>query len=136
MAAIKPHLAQEGETTKLQREYWRCSGSSGLGDVEACPAPEEIAQEAHAELMNVAWIRQAIIEKMGDRKIWIEYDNDGTPAIAIDRPVEAHPGTLPRVARLRPSSAGPPRWVPRASVCPQVRTSWVGRVQELRRGSR
>jgi len=87
MAAIKPHLAQEGETTKLQREYWYCSGSSGLGDVEACPAPEEIAQEAHAELMNVAWIRQAIIEKMGDRKIWIEYDNDGIPAIAIDRPV-------------------------------------------------
>jgi hypothetical protein len=92
MAAIKPHLAQEGETTELQSRYWECSGSgsalNGLGDDgETCPAPEEIAQEAHAELMNVAWIRQALIEKMSDRKIWIQYDVDGTPSIAISKPV-------------------------------------------------
>jgi hypothetical protein len=89
VAAIKPHLAQEGENTALQRDYWRCAGGgglSGLGD-EVCPAPEEIAQEAHAELMNVSWIRQALIEKMAGRKIWIEYDSDGMPAIAIDKPV-------------------------------------------------
>jgi hypothetical protein len=89
MAAIKPHLAQEGESSAKQREYWRCAGGglAGLDDAEVCPAPEEIAQEAHAELMNVAWIRQAIIEKMEGRKLWIQYDNDGTPSIAIDRPV-------------------------------------------------
>lgn len=88
MAAIKPHLAQEGETSALQREFWRCSGGGGLGDAaEVCPAPEEIAQEAHAELLNVAWIRQALTLKMAERKIWIEYDADGMPAIAIDKPV-------------------------------------------------
>jgi len=86
VAAIKPHLAQDGETSDLQRRYWGCA--SGLGDAEGevCPAPEEIAQEAHAELLNVAWIRQALVLKMQDRKIWIAYDKDG-PSIAVDKPV-------------------------------------------------
>jgi hypothetical protein len=88
VAAIKPHLAQDGETSELQSRYWECAGSA-LGDLagEVCPAPEEIAQEAHAELLNVAWIRQALVEKMQGRKIWIQYDRDGEPSIAVDKPV-------------------------------------------------
>jgi hypothetical protein len=88
VAAIKPHLAQDGEASDLQRRYWGCAGGSGLSDAEGevCPAPEEIVQEAHAELLNVAWIRQALLLKMQDRTVWIQYDKDG-PSIAVSKPV-------------------------------------------------
>lgn len=89
MAAIKPHLAQDGENTELQRRYWSCSqGLSGLSEGEVCPSPEEIAQEAHAELMNVAYIRQALTDGMVERMLGIEYEQDGSPVITIDKPVE------------------------------------------------
>jgi hypothetical protein len=97
MAAIKPHLARDGENTPLQNAYWECAGGpasfEGLGDeaAEACPAPEEIAQEAHAELLNVAWIRSALTNGIRERKIWVAYDSDGMPAIAIDKPVAGPP---------------------------------------------
>jgi len=89
MAAIKPHLALDNEASESQKEYWRCS-SSGLGDVgdDACPTPQEIANEAHAELMNTAWIRSALIERMQGRQLWIEYDNNNEPSIAIDQAVK------------------------------------------------
>lgn len=88
MSAVKPHLDQEGENSELQRKYWTCTGSgSGLGDIEeSCPAPEEIVQEAHAELLSVAWIRESLIEKFQNRQIWIEY-SDNVPRIAVSRPV-------------------------------------------------
>lgn len=88
MAAIKPHLARDGESTEDQRAYWRCTseGLAGLEAGEVCPAPQEIANEAHAGLMNTAWIRSALIERMQGRKIWITYGKNDEPAIAIDSP--------------------------------------------------
>ena len=97
MAAIKPHLAQDDENSEEQKAYWRCSsaGLAGLGQGEVCPSPQEIANEAHAELLNTAWIRKALIERLLGRdkepshppaKIWIEYDKDGEPTIATNRP--------------------------------------------------
>jgi len=91
MAAIKPHLAQDDEASYAEKAYWRCSsaGSAGLGDADAvCPTPQEIAGQAHAELMGTAWVRAALIERMQGRKIWIDYDSDGEPSIAIDKPVQ------------------------------------------------
>lgn len=92
MAAIKPHLALDDEASDEQKTYWRCSSSesglSGPGDDETCPSPVEIANEAHAELMNTAWIRKALVQRMGDRKIWIKYDSDNVPSIAVSSPVK------------------------------------------------
>jgi hypothetical protein len=87
MAAIKPHLAYE-ESTEEERAYWRCSseGLEGLGEGETCPTPQEIVNEAHAGLLNTAWIRKALIERMRGRQLWIAYDKNDEPTIVIDRP--------------------------------------------------
>lgn len=87
MAAIKPHLALDDENSEQQNAYWRCASDSGLGAAEGeiCPNPNEIANEAHAELLNTAWIRSALIERMQDARIWIEYEK-GEPVIAISSP--------------------------------------------------
>lgn len=87
MAAIRPHLALDDENSESQSAYWGCN-SGGLGDAaeDICPSPQEIVNEAHAELMNTAWIREALIERLQDKKIWVEYDK-GVPTIAINRPV-------------------------------------------------
>ena len=87
MAAIKPHLALDNENSAKQNRYWRCTseGLEGLGDGEVCPAPAEIANEAHAELMSMAWLREALVKRMTGSKLWIEYV-EGVPTIAIDQP--------------------------------------------------
>lgn len=89
MAAIKPHLARDADISEEQRAYWRCSREgnfSGLGAVDVCPAPQEIANEAHAGLMNTAWIREALVKRLAGAKIWINYDKNGEPTIATDHP--------------------------------------------------
>ncbi|MFQ5339912.1 MAG: hypothetical protein ACE5F6_00040 [Anaerolineae bacterium] len=88
MAAIKPHLARDGENTEEQREYWRCTseGLAGLGADKVCPTPQEIANEAHAGLLNTAWVRKALVLQIQGRTIWIAYGKNDEPVIAISHP--------------------------------------------------
>jgi hypothetical protein len=110
MAAIKPHLAQDEESTEQQRAYWRCSengnGFSGLGEGEVCPAPQQVVQEAHAGLMNTAWIREALVRRMQGRKIWIAYDKKDEPTIAIDWPPPKGPAWNPSGGAKRTTILG------------------------------
>jgi hypothetical protein len=67
MAAIKPHLAEEDETTPEESAYWSCSGGvDGLGrtDPDLCPTPQEVLEHSHAGLLAVAWIRQPLTDQI------------------------------------------------------------------------
>jgi len=69
MAAIKPHLAEDGQTTRTQAEYWNCAAEGeeeGLAAARQglCPTPKEVIEQTHAGLLQVAWTRQPLVEQM------------------------------------------------------------------------
>jgi len=84
MAAILPHLAQPGETTKLEKEYWRCSSSGLEGPSVLCPTPQQVVDQSHANLLTIAWTRKVILEQLAGAIITPKYDGDDV-ILAIDK---------------------------------------------------
>jgi hypothetical protein len=89
MAAIKPHLALEDETSELEERYWGCgSKGRGLGDAadNLCPTPAEVIDQSHAELLTVAYTRKIIAEQLVGRTITPIYRAKEV-VLAIDEPI-------------------------------------------------
>lgn len=80
MAAILPHLEQEYETTPDERRYWQCVTEAqeqgmSLGEYRPdCPTPDAIIDQAHAQLLQVAWTRRIIVEQLQGKTIRPFYD--------------------------------------------------------------
>jgi len=78
VAAILPHLELEHETTPDERRYWQCvtqAQEQGLSQiVPDCPTPDAIIDQAHAQLLQVAWTRRIIVDQLRDRTIRPYYD--------------------------------------------------------------
>lgn len=81
MSAIKPHLAQEDETTPEESAFWECSaGLDALerGDIEACPTPQEVLENSHAGLLGTAWIRKPLVDQMMEGLVIEVHEIKGT----------------------------------------------------------
>lgn len=80
MAAILPHLEHDDETTETEQLYWQCvtrAREQGLGQVDPiCPSPQTVIDQAHSQLLNIAWTRKIIIEQLKGRVIQPWYDGN------------------------------------------------------------
>jgi hypothetical protein len=115
MAAILPHLAEEDETTELQSRYWECAAGSALGslDEESCPTPEAVAQEAHAGLLNTAWLRKVIRDGIQGAKISISTKGRGSQIEYVVKTDRLAPG---------------PTWNPYAPPSQATLLSWTSKM--------
>ena len=71
MSATLPHLELDDETTELQSKYWGCENTSGLGEAPdaLCPTPQSVVGQSHAKLLNLAYMRQVVIEQLSGKNI-------------------------------------------------------------------
>jgi len=107
VAAIVPHLEQEGETTELQERYWACRaharerGLGGLGAGELpfiCPTPQAVVDQSHAGLLDMARMRQILSDQMRGRVLSVGYRGDGEVVLSMDEPIsgpEWNPSAIP-----------------------------------------
>lgn len=92
MAAIKPHLAEDGENTELQEDYWACAseGLDGLGRAEQpdvlCPTPQAVVDQSHASLLTVAYTRKTVVDQLRGRTITPGYKG-GKVVLFIDESI-------------------------------------------------
>jgi len=90
MAALKPHLAEDGQTTELEEQYFECrSHSDGLGrmdDDPLCPTPEAVIDQSHAGLMQDVYTREVIREELEGAQIHPSYKGRNV-VLRVDRPV-------------------------------------------------
>lgn len=68
MAAILPHLEVPDEASDVERAYDMCVGTingSTLGeDAPSCPSPSAVLADAHAGLLGLVFVRDAVREMM------------------------------------------------------------------------
>jgi len=89
MAAIVPHLEQEGETTELQERYWACKnrGLAGVDDDLLCPTPQAVVNQSHAGLLDMARMRQILADQMQGRTLSLGYRKDGEVVLTMDKAI-------------------------------------------------
>jgi len=114
MAAIIPHLEVPGDVTAIERAYDMCVGSlSGpnLGeDHHACPAPQSVLADAHAGLLGMVFVRDAVFESLKGLQFIVRPGNvEGKDTkkvfLVLDRPIGPgpawNPATNPDVSQYK-----------------------------------
>jgi hypothetical protein len=70
MAAILPNLEVPEDISILEREYSKCASSmhgATLGENSpSCPSPDTVIAEAHAGLLNMVFVREAVEQSLID----------------------------------------------------------------------
>jgi len=68
MAAILPHLAVLEDNTEIERAFDVCTGNlNGLGEGEICPSPAAVLADAHAGLLGMLFVREAVEQSLAGR---------------------------------------------------------------------
>lgn len=114
MAAIIPHLEVPTDTTPVERAYDMCVGSlsgESLGeDHPACPAPQSVLADAHAGLLGMVFVRQAVFDSLEGLQFTVQPGNaQGKDAkkvfLVLDRPIGPgpawNPATNPDVSQYK-----------------------------------
>jgi len=114
MAAIIPHLEVPSDVTAIERAYDMCVGSlSGpnLGeDHHACPAPQSVLADAHAGLLGMVFVREAVFDSLKDLQFIVRPGNaEGKDTkkvfLVLDRPIGPgpawNPATNPDVSQYK-----------------------------------
>jgi hypothetical protein len=120
MAAILPHLAVEEDVTDLERAYDVCVTSlkgPRLGaDSPACPSPNAVIAEAHAELLKMTFVRQVIEEGFHGRNFEVRAGNrQGKEMKSVFIVLTKNPNA-PEGSPEREGTVGPgPAWNPASS---------------------
>jgi len=83
MAAILPHLAQEGETTELERRYWDCQAQGLEAPDILCPTPQQVINQSHANLMTLAWTRKVVFQQLQGVTISPKYDQEKKDSVVL-----------------------------------------------------
>ena len=104
MAAILPHLAERGETSPIERQYYQCvtslAGQSLGQDAPHCPAPNEVLAQAHAGLLTMTYVRSAVEASLAGRAFRVQNgDASGLRTrdvfLILDGPIGSQPAWNP-----------------------------------------
>lgn len=104
MAAILPHLEVLRDVTPIERAYDMCVGTlsgENLGeDHPACPTPEAVLADAHAGLLGMVFVREAVLQSLQTNQFVVHPGNStGTDPrnvyMVLDRPVGFGPAWNP-----------------------------------------
>lgn len=110
MAAILPHLAEPDETTPIERAFDRCSGPHTLGDAQACPTPDTVVADAHAGLLQMTFVREAVAQSLVGKSFEVRAGNaQGKDTrnvyLVLDEPIGPgpawNPATNPNVRQYK-----------------------------------
>jgi hypothetical protein len=114
MAAIIPHLEVTTDVTPLERAYDMCVGSlagDSLGeDHPACPSPQSVLADAHAGLLGMVFVRDAVFESLRDLQFTVQPGNAQSKDtkkvyLVLDRPIGYgpawNPATNPNVRQYK-----------------------------------
>lgn len=79
MAAILPHLAQPDEASEIERAYNDCVTSlygPGFGEsAESCPSPQQVLADAHAGLLTMTFVRDAVYNGLQGKQFDVQLGN-------------------------------------------------------------
>jgi hypothetical protein len=104
MAAIIPHLEVPDQATPVERAYDMCVGSlagESLGeDHPACPAPQSVLADAHAGLLGMVFVRDAVFESLTGLQFTVQPGNAQAKDtkkvyLVLDRPIGPGPAWNP-----------------------------------------
>jgi hypothetical protein len=104
MAAIIPHLEVPHDASPIERAYDMCVGTmSGayLGeDHPACPAPDAVLADAHAGLLGMVFVRDAVFESLRSKQFVVHagniHDKDTRNVyLVLDQPIGPGPAWNP-----------------------------------------
>jgi hypothetical protein len=104
MAAIIPHLEVTEDITPIERAYDMCVGSldgDEFGeDHPACPAPQAVLSDAHAGLLGLVFVREAVFESLQDLQFTVHPGNikdkdTRNVYLVLDRPIGPGPAWNP-----------------------------------------
>lgn len=114
MAAIIPHLEVPEDATPIERAYDMCVGTlngPSLGeDQAACPSPNAVLSDAHAGLLGMVFVRDAVFESLQNLQFTVQPGNaQGADAkkvyLVLDRPIGPgpawNPATNPNVRQYK-----------------------------------
>lgn len=114
MAAIIPHLEVPDDASPVERAYDMCVGSlngESLGeDQPACPAPQAVLADAHAGLLGMVFVREAVFESLNGLQFVVHagnaQDKDTKKVyLVLDRPIGPgpawNPATNPEVQQYK-----------------------------------
>jgi hypothetical protein len=104
MAAIIPHLEVTEDVTAIERAYDMCVGSMNgayLGeDHPACPAPSAVLADAHAGLLGMMFVRDAVIRSLETKQFVVRPGNvhgkdPSNVYVVLDQPIGPGPAWNP-----------------------------------------
>ncbi len=104
MSAIIPHLEVQTDVTPLERAYDLCVGTMNgafLGENNpACPSPNAVLADAHAGLLGMVFVRDAVFESLKTKQFIVQPGNkDGKDArnvyLVLDQPIGPGPAWNP-----------------------------------------
>ena len=78
MSAIIPHLEHPEDTTRIEKQFYRCvagepvSGSGHFADASVCPSPQEIVARDHQELLAMVYVRNAVEQALAGRAFTVQ----------------------------------------------------------------
>lgn len=79
MAAILPHLEQPGEASDAEKAYDSCVSSlhgPDLGESHpSCPAPDQVLSDAHAGLLTMVFVRDAVFDSLQGKQFAVRPGN-------------------------------------------------------------
>jgi hypothetical protein len=114
MAAIIPHLEVPEDVTPIERAYDMCVGTlngPSLGeDQAACPSPSAVLSDAHAGLLGMVFVRDAVFDSLQNLQFTVQPGNaQGADAkkvyLVLDRPIGPgpawNPATNPNVRQYK-----------------------------------
>ena len=104
MAAILPHLAEPNEMSDVERAYDSCASSLSGPDLgeghPACPSPDAVVADAHAGLLTMTFVRDAVFTSLQGKQFIVKPGNkEGkdlkTVYIVLDQPIGPGPAWNP-----------------------------------------
>lgn len=104
MSAIIPHLEVQTDLTPIERAYDMCVGTmrgAHLGeDHPACPSAQAVLADAHAGLLGMVFVRDAVFESLKTKQFIVHPGNiDGKDTrnvyLVLDQPIGPGPAWNP-----------------------------------------
>jgi hypothetical protein len=104
MAAILPHLEVPEDVTDIERAYDMCvssvDGTSFGEDHPGCPAPQAVLTDAHAGLLGMLFVRDAVIRSLETKQFVVRPGNIkntdlNNVYIVLDQPIGPGPAWNP-----------------------------------------
>lgn len=100
MSAIKPHLAEDDQSTDEELDYWDCATEKpqgrGLGRITVdedapalCPTPSEVLDFSHSGLMNMVYVRKVVAGEFAGARIAPAVDGKGEVFLWVDKMIGA-----------------------------------------------